>query len=227
MIIGNGLLASAFKTYFGDDPDVIVFASGVSNSQETRAEEFLREKQILTECIAHKKLTLYFSTCSVNDPELLDTPYVIHKKQMEELARSSKDYAIFRLPQVVGKTPNSHTLTNYLYQQINSGTPFKVWCHAKRNLIDVNDVASIVNYLVRSSLAKGITENIASPSSISILKLVSIFEFVLGKKANYMLIDAGGMYPIDSILANEAASQTGINFDENYIEKLIRKYYGD
>lgn len=227
MIIGNGLVASAFKSYFGDDADLIVFASGVSNSRERRGEEFLREKQMLMECMRYEKFTLYFSTCSVNDPELLDTPYVVHKKEMETLVRSAKDHAIFRLPQVVGKTPNPNTLTNYIYQQIISGSNFQVWRYAKRNLIDIDDVASIVSYLVRSSLANGTTTNVASPFSISIPLLVSVFELVLGKKANYELIDAGGTYSIDLGLATEAANRSGVDFDETYIEKLIRKYYGE
>lgn len=228
MIIGNGLIASAFKSYFVDDPEVIVFASGVSNSQESRGAEFLRENQMLNECMScKKKFIVYFSTCSVNDPELLDAPYVVHKKKMETLVRSAKNYAIFRLPQVVGKTPNPNTLTNYLYRQIISGSNFKVWRHATRNLIDVDDVASIVSYLVRASLVSGITTNIASPFTISIPQLVSIFELVLDKKASCTLVDAGGAYTVDSVLATEVANLAGVDFDEAYIEKLIRKYYGE
>lgn len=227
MIIGNGLIASAFKSHFVDDPNVIVFASGVSNSQENRGTEFLREKQMLMECISCKKFIVYFSTCSVNDPELLDAPYVVHKKEMETLVRSAKDYAIFRLPQVVGKTLNPYTLTNYLYKQIMSESYFQVWRHAKRNLIDIDDVATIVTYLVRASIANGITMNIACPYSIAIPHLVSVFELILGKKANYAFIEAGGAYPIDSSLATDAASQIGIDFDETYIERVIRKYYGE
>jgi len=81
--------------------------------------------------------------------------------------------------------------------------------------------------LVRASLANGITTNIASPFAISIPQLVSVFELVLGKKASYALIDAGGTYSVDSSLATEAASQLGVDFDETYVEKLIRKYYGE
>lgn len=205
---------------------MIVFASGVSNSRENRGEEFLREKQLLMECLRYGKFTLYFSTCSVGDPELLDTPYVVHKKEMESLVRSAKDYAIFRLPQVVGKTPNPNTLTNYLYQQVMSGSHFKVWRHAKRNLIDVDDVASIVTQLIPTSLANRTITNIACPFSVSIHQLVSIFESVLGKKANYVYVDVGAEYSIDSSLAVKAAKRIGINFEERYVEKLIRKYYG-
>lgn len=227
MIIGRGLIANAFmQSDLADDQNVVVFASGVSNSREVRTEEFMRERKMLLDALALKKHCIYFSTCSVGDPELLNSPYVAHKNEMESLARLSGSNSIFRLPQVVGKTPNPNTLTNYLYTQISSGHAFQIWRHAKRNLIDVDDVVLIVNYLAHTSAAKELTENIASPFSVSILQLVNIFETILGKSANYKSVDAGGAYSIDSEMAKEVASRSGISFDENYIEKVIRKYYG-
>lgn len=47
MIVGNGLVASAFLPYFAEDPEIMIFASGVSNSRETRKEEFVREEKLL------------------------------------------------------------------------------------------------------------------------------------------------------------------------------------
>jgi len=226
MIIGNGLIAKSFTRQFGDDPDVIIFASGVSNSREIHGEAFLRERQMLSEALSHNKILVYFSTCSVGDPELVATPYVMNKIEMETLVRTAKDFSIFRLPQVVGKTPNPNTLTNYLYQKISSGEHFQVWAHATRNLIDVEDVAAIATHLIRSPFANGVTANIACPYSISILQLVGIFERVLGKKANYTIVEAGGTYAIDASLALRVAREIGIDFDDSYIEKLIRKYYG-
>jgi nucleoside-diphosphate-sugar epimerase len=227
MIIGNGLIAQSFIRYFGDDSNVIVFASGVSNSREFHSEVFLRERHMLVEALNTQQKLLYFSTCSIDDPELQNTPYVMHKKKMEALVCSVRGCYVFRLPQVVGRTPNPNTLTNYLCRQIMSGDSFQVWRHANRNLIDVDDVALIVSYLVRTSVGNGAAINIASQFSIAIPQLVSVFESVLGKKANYTIIDAGGSYSIDSSLATEAASQLGIHFDAAYVENLIRKYYGE
>lgn len=226
MIIGNGLISKAFVPYYADSAEVVVFASGVSNSRECREEAFLRERQLLESALGAKKYLVYFSTCSINDSELLNSPYVVHKKKMEELVASgSKRYSIFRLPQVVGKTSNPNTLTNYLYQQIVSGATFQVWRHAKRNLIDVDDIASISSYLVNHSLTENTNTNIASPFSISIPDLVGIFETVIGKKANYTIVDAGGVYEINVEQAVDVANQLGIMFDETYLERLIRKYY--
>ncbi len=98
MIIGNGLLAQAFSPVFANDAHVIAFASGVSNSRETRAEAFARERELLTSTLEREKFILYFSTCSVHDPELAESPYVRHKIDMEHLVCNAAQKAIFRLP---------------------------------------------------------------------------------------------------------------------------------
>lgn len=207
MIVGNGLIATAFMgSDFESNPNVVIYASGSSNSKEVRSEAFLRESTMLAEAVASEKFICYFSTCSVNDPELQGTPYVAHKKAMEALVNSAKNYAIFRLPQVVGRTPNPHTLTNYIYDKIMHGDRFQVWKRARINLIDVDDVVSIVSYLVRNYSVDKKTINIASPSFISIAALVGVFELVLGKKAHYDLVDTGGTYPIDIGLTSSVAN---------------------
>ncbi len=230
MIIGNGLLAQAFAAYvpkFADEHDLLVYASGVSNSQEKAPEPYARERAMLEQALELDRFVLYFSTCSVSDPELSHMPYVQHKKAMEALIMErARRKAIFRLPQVVGATPNPHTLTNYLYEQISTGARFKVWLHARRNLIDVADVASIVCHLVENHAADGIVTNVASPSSTGIKELVHIFEDVLDKRANYETVDAGASYDIEAELALKTAAEAGISFGPDYATKLVRKYYG-
>lgn len=225
MVVGNGLVASAFNSCFKDDPNIVVFAAGVSNSRETSSREFLRERRMMIQTQHRGMLILYFSTCSVYDPTLSDTPYVMHKREMEALVRSSKDYAIFRLPQVVGKSANPNTLTNYLYRHIESGQRFRVWLHARRNLIDVSDVAAIVKHLVRTGQGCHRTTNIACPFSVPVAQLVRVFERVLNKKASYDEVESGSAYPIDATIAAAVAHQIGVVFDDSYLENLIGKYY--
>ncbi|MFA9216861.1 MAG: NAD-dependent epimerase/dehydratase family protein [Sphingomonadaceae bacterium] len=227
MIIGNGLLAQAFKPAFAAEHEVLVYASGVSNSQETRPEEFARERALLEQALDTERFMLYFSTCSVNDPEQAHMPYVQHKQAMEALIlERARQKAIFRLPQVVGPTPNPYTLTNYLHHQISHGLRFKVWLHASRNLIDVADVAAVVCHLVRTHQADGVITNVASPAPTGILQLVHIFEEVLDKPAVYDTVDAGATYAIEADLALHTARAAGIDFGPDYVPKLIRKYYG-
>lgn len=228
MIIGNGLLAKAYAPLFADQHDVIVFASGVSNSRETSDEPYARERQMLEQAIDQDKLLVYFSSCSIQDPELGASAYVQHKLAMEALlAERAPRYAIFRLPQVVGRVDNPHTLTNFLHHTIASGDVFHVWTRARRNLIDVDDVAAIGARLVARGDAENRVTNIACPFSIAILDLVRIFESVMDRRAYFDLIESGGSYDIDVALAMSAAAEAGVVIDDNYINQLIRKYYAD
>ncbi|MFZ6846091.1 NAD-dependent epimerase/dehydratase family protein [Undibacterium sp. RuTC16W] len=225
MIIGNGLLARAFAPLFASDARHLIFASGVSNSLETNAEAFAREKVLLTSALTQNKTTVYFSTCSVYDPKLTESPYVRHKIEMEELVLNAGAMTVFRLPQVVGKTNNPHTLTNYLHQQISSRLPFKIWRHARRNLIDVQDVSSIATYLLRHQHTANQIINIANPLSTSIQDLVKIFENTLDIQALCEVLESGASYDIEATIAIRAASCMGIHFDHTYVNNLIRKYY--
>ena len=226
MIVGTGLVASAFASHFLHESKVIVFASGVSNSREVRAAEFERERQLLLSRLAPDQLIIYFSTCSLDDHELSQSPYVRHKAALEQLLQAkAQQWAIFRLPQVVGFGANPHTLTNYLHRQISSGERFQVWRHARRNLIDISDVVTIATQLVKSGQAQEQVTNIACPFSVPILDIVKIFETVLNKSAHYDIVDAGADYAIDTRQTERTAVQTGVRFDDDYVLKLIQKYY--
>ena len=75
MVIGDGMMAQAFGAFQGE-PGVVVFASGVSNSLETRPEVFARERRLLerTRAAHPEALLVYFGTCSVDDPDRRATP---------------------------------------------------------------------------------------------------------------------------------------------------------
>ena len=232
MIIGNGLLAQAFAPCYAHRDDVVIFASGVSNSRETDPVAFARERQlleqVLTVAAARDQLLVYFSSCSIADPELTAAPYVLHKHAQEKLiAERASRMAIFRLPQVVGPTPNPHTLTNYLHQTIASGKRFQVWGRARRNLIDVDDVAQIGRRLLERGDTLNRAVNIACPYSVAVSDLVGLFETVMDRRAEYDLVDSGGSYHIDVDPAMSAAAEAGVVMDQNYVIQLIRKYYAN
>lgn len=227
MIIGRGLIANAFIHEFLEDKEVTIFASGVSNSNEVSNDSFLRESTLLKRIIAGDPgLLVYFSTCSIGDLERQNTYYVRHKIEMENLVAQSGQYLILRLPQVVGKTENPYTLTNYLHSQIESGSHFTIWNKAWRNLIDIDDIAKIVTYMIRKSSFWNHTFNIASPFPICVIDLVRVFEQTLGVKADYEVTDRGDHYDIDVVDAIHAAKIVGVEFGSDYVEKVINKYYG-
>ncbi|MFV0217909.1 hypothetical protein OBJ92_12895 [Empedobacter falsenii] len=74
MIIGKGLIASAFENR--DREDVVFFASGVSNSLETDVRQFLREENLIRTTIQQypTQTFVYFSTCSMYVVKINETP---------------------------------------------------------------------------------------------------------------------------------------------------------
>ena len=119
MIIGNGLIASLFKE--NDLKNVMFFASGVSNSMETRKEEFLREENLIHKTISENPDTIfvYFSTCSIYDSSKTGSDYVLHKLKMEQIVKNScTDYLILRVSNAVGNGGNPNLLMNYLTRSV-------------------------------------------------------------------------------------------------------------
>jgi nucleoside-diphosphate-sugar epimerase len=229
MLIGSGLLAKSFGSEYSQRDDVCIYAAGVSNSTCTDTHEFSRERQRLADALQqaqHADPFVYFGTCSAGDPEALNTPYVQHKLAMERLVGAHPRHLIVRLPQVAGVTPNPHTLLNYLYAKIARSEAFSLWRNAKRNIIDVADVASIVRHLIEDKTARNITLNIANPVSYPMTDIVSAMERVVGKPAIYDVVERGSEYPIDITTMLAILDRTPVKFGEDYLEQVIGKYYG-
>lgn len=227
MIIGKGLLARAFEPHFGKDPEIIIFASGVSNSLETRSSEFAREHSLLRQLQAGEaKRLVYFGSCGVAAEEVELTPYMKHKKLMESLVLSSPGGLVLRLPQVVGAMGNPNTLSNFIHSRILSGEHFTVWAHAERNLIDIDDLVSIGTILITEMDDHGVpVVSIAAKESMPMTEIVKIFERVHGKSANYSIVEKGDPLKIDTRKAAEIGTHLGIDLGDGYIERVLRKYY--
>jgi nucleoside-diphosphate-sugar epimerase len=230
MLIGSGLIAQAFAPEFSHRDDVCIYAAGVSNSGCTDAHEFARERQRLTNALAQAGpdvTFVYFGTCSVADPEVRDTPYVQHKLAMEHLVSAHPRHLILRLPQVAGKTPNPHTLLNYLYARISRSESFHLWRMAKRNIIDVDDVVAIASQLLSDTSIRNTTLNIANPTSYPITDIVHAMECVVGKKAVYETVERGSGYPIEISTVRPMLDKITSKFDDSYLKRVIDKYYGE
>ncbi|MBI1175177.1 MAG: NAD-dependent epimerase/dehydratase family protein [Sideroxydans sp.] len=229
MIIGSGLLAQAFSPAFAQREDVCVYAAGVSNSSCTISHEFARERERLLKALgtAHAgDAFVYFSTCSIADPEAKDSPYVRHKLAMEQLVAAHPRHLILRLPQVAGRTPNPHTLLNYLYAHISRSEMFQLWRNAYRNIIDVDDVAAITCHLLADPAARNITLNIANPDSYPMTAIVSAMENIIGKQAVYEIVERGSHYPINIREILPVMEAAGVKFGNGYLDRVIGKYYG-
>lgn len=220
------MIAQAFNQYSNDN-EVLIFASGVSNSRETKDEAFKRERELLEVNLNlfQEAVFVYFSTCSIEDPSMQESQYVKHKLEMEDLIkRNHHKFHIFRLPQVVGKT-NSPTIIHFLYDKLTTQEPFDIWANSTRNLIDVQDIVKIVNFILLKSLYTNEMVNIASPFSINIQTIVQILENITNQKGYYGLISKGASYNIDISKILPLFSSIGLQFEESYTHDIIKKYY--
>lgn len=229
MLIGSGLLAQAFAPTFSRRDDVCIYAAGVSNSSCADPREFMRERQRLVDALQqarHVDAFVYFGTCSVADPEASDMPYVRHKLAMERLVAAHPRHMILRLPQVSGKTPNPHTLLNYLYARISRSEAFCLWHNARRNIIDIDDVVAIAGLLIADSAMRNITLNIANPVNYPMADIVRAMEKAVGKRALYETLERGSGYPVDIRAIRPILDAAGVKFGSGYLERVIGKYYG-
>ncbi|MCC7302166.1 MAG: NAD(P)-dependent oxidoreductase [Bacteroidia bacterium] len=198
MIIGSGLLAGAFSRY-AQSENVLIFASGVSNSMLRETPAFEREFDLVKECVQKPFLFVYFSTTSVLDPEQALSPYVKHKKRIEEYIRSHAGrFLILRLPILVGKTNNPHTLINFLYDAIRSGRHFVLQANACRHLASVEDIAEIGEVLIEDKSVHNHIINICFDNQTKVTEIVRLLEELMNKKGDYALADTGGCVSVDN-----------------------------
>jgi hypothetical protein len=121
MIIGNGDIAKILK----DREGAIFFASGVSNSNETREEAYQREKDLLltqdkTKCL------FYFSSISIDESEKSNNRYIRHKKEMEQLIDTLyQNYNIIRIGNI-NWGDNPHTFINYIKNKLKLNQPVTI-----------------------------------------------------------------------------------------------------
>lgn len=226
MVVGKGLLANCFRKFETDD-SVIIFASGVSNSQETDSSEFEREYDLLKQYNTTESLLIYFSTCSIIDFSLTDSHYIKHKLAVEKfIQKSFKNYNIFRLPIVVGWTPNPHTLANYIAEKIRSKKHFVVHSLACRYIIDADDVGLLIDGLINSKKYTNTILNINFDNRIFIKGLVSLFEKHIGTTAVYDSEEKGFCYTPDNSDFKSYLKSIKFTVLENYNELVIQKYFG-
>lgn len=147
MIIGSGSVASALR----DDPGRLFFASGVSNSKETRESAYQREKDLLLEQRRDLQL-VYFGSLAVFYEQ---TRYTQHKLEMEQLVKEFPSYAIVRLGLVTwGDNPN--TLINSLKAKIKKGEPIEIR-DTTRYVLDRTEFDHWMNLIPRWSVEMNIT----------------------------------------------------------------------
>jgi len=118
-IVGRGDIAEVLQD---TEKDMLFFASGVSNSQETRESEYQREKDLLMEQEKDRRL-VYFGSLSVF---YNDNRYTQHKLEMEDLVKENfPSYCIVRIGNITWGD-NPHTLINHLKDKVEREEPVEI-----------------------------------------------------------------------------------------------------
>jgi len=227
MVIGKGLLAKTFSGYEKDD-NILIFASGISNSSSFEEKDQVREKDLLIKTISTypEKILIYFSTCSIYDKTKNKDPYIKHKIEIEEIIKHyCKHYLIFRITNLIGKTNNKSTFLNYFIDKILNEEGFKIWKYSKRNIIDAEDMEKICSYIIKCRQFQNTIINIASPYFFSIEEIVRSIEIHLNIKGYYSITDKGGTPEFNNEICIGVSKILGINFDETYFKNILKKYY--
>lgn len=223
MIIGNGLVASAFSKKYETCQTFVIYASGVSNSKETNLNRYAKETKLLKDTIKKntEKTIVYFSTTSIYTSS---TPYTEHKKQIESLIKDyAQYYYIFRLPQVVGPAGNPNNLINFFVNQIENENVIHLARNISRSLIDVEDVYKIVDYVINHSDVNQIFD-ISHVQLKKVEDIIILLEGILSKKANILLKeDEIDCYQKNSDQIEECIQKLNIRH-KNYTQSILKKY---
>lgn len=227
MIVGNGMIAKRFKDYELND-NIIIFASGISNSANKLHSEFEREANLLNTTIKNNsnKRIIYFSTCSIYDPSLENSLYVRHKKNIESLIiKGASKYTIFRVSNPIGATTNKHTLLNYFIEHILLKQEIIVWKNASRNILDIDDMFVICNEIIHENLFLNTTVNIANPHNYKVMYILSAIEKHFNTHGHFDFIDKGGDPKIDTSAIQPIFDKFNFTFTDNYLPDLLQKFY--
>lgn len=234
MIIGSGFIAKNFKKkiFLIKKYRIVIYASGVSNSQSINKNNFLRErKKILSyKNKISSKLFVYISTCSIFDPSRKNTAYTKHKLNMENLIKNSfNKFVIVRFPEVVGFASNKKNLINFFYQKIINNNKFILWTNSRRNIIDIDDAVKLcLNFIkkIKNNKKIKLEVNIANTMYVSVDSIVNIIEKLTLKKAIYDKIAFGNLnWKIKPLISKKIIKMSAISFDKYYLEKILKKYY--
>lgn len=192
MIIGNGLIARTIQP--ADKSDVVLFASGVSNSVNAGAEEYIRESNLLLDAIRQGKTLYYFSTISIFDPDLENASYIRHKLNMEELIRANADnYLILRLPNIASLHGNPRNMIPFFHSALSANTTVSIQRRAKRYLIDPLMLLHAVLKIREEHAGKQII-NLIPKNAFPVIDIYLSMAGILNLEPRYEWIEGGAEY---------------------------------
>lgn len=225
MIIGKGLIGSALEKI--DNIAYVFFASGVSNSKSTDANEFLREKELLRKTVEENigKCFVYFSTTSIDDSSVNNNFYIKHKVEIEQfIEQNVQSYLIIRTGNIVGEKGNSNTIFSFLVNNVKNAVPFVLWESSYRNFLDIDDFVRMVDTTLNQLQKRNEVVCLVNPTDIKITNLVSVIEEKMGKQGIYNIEKKGSLFLTDKSLSSELFRTLELS-GKDYEIKLVEKYF--
>lgn len=223
MVVGTGSLASIFIDEFQNNSEILIFASGVSDSTEKNKNEFDREKTLLLKTIKQNpdKKIIYFSSIF---SQFKKTEYYLHKSEIEKLIIDNcTNFLIIRLPQILSKNGNKKNIINFFVENILNEKKINLFSKSWRAIIDIEDVFEISKELIFNYKNKVL--DFSHVEIVTPIELYSKIAKTLNKKEFFEIIDFDENIPqienceeVDFILKKK-----NINF-EKYTDKILKKY---
>lgn len=227
-VIGSGDLADRFCDYSIQEKYALYFGSindpASVNVKAMKEDELNLKNQLLSN---QETTFIYFSTCSIQDPMMRDQPFINHKINSEKLIQASgRNFIIFRLPELISMGKDCSGLLKFLIESIKSESEFELCINDSKNIIDIDDVYEVVNYILKNKIYLNEVVNIASDIQTKLVDLVNEIEEFFDVKAKYKVIDNHiSSYQIENNNIKSILRILNINFDEKYIKNSLKKYY--
>ena len=134
------------------------------------------------------------------------------------IVKKSKNYLIIRMPEIIGRSKNPYTLTNFFFKKITKNKKFLLFKNSKRNLLEVNDAIKNTIKIIKLYKNKNSIVNLLNKEFYTPLKIVKTFENILNKRANFEISNL-----------KEGKWNLKNNFfvlpSKNYLKKTIKIYY--
>lgn len=167
------------------NPSVIVHLAAVSNRRDTdKNPQLAIETNIIGTYNVLKVASKYnirvilASSAATSEPE--SSLYAASKDCMERIAALFNNVIIARFYNVYG--PRSKSVVNKFTRNIKAGKPIKLNGNTVRDYIHVDDVIAAILNLIEAT-KPNIKYDIGTKRSISLKRLVSMIEKIVGKKA--------------------------------------------
>lgn len=224
MVVGNGLIAKSMSSFINED-DILIFASGVSNSKEKDTSKYEREINILKTYYNTNKKFIYFSTCSVLYDCIENTEYIEHKKKIEHIILNNfKNYLIFRLPNIVGVTNNPNTSFNFFKNNLKHGININVEKFTTRYFIDIVDVVDTLTPIILDNKNNKKTFNVCFNSKINIFDFIMMMSKHMNVDPKIILEENGCSLDVNNNEFINLLDKKYKLIDGDYNIKLIKKY---